>query len=156
MELRSLRNECGFTQKQAAQFLGISYKTYFRYENDEKYINTLKYDRMCELLANEAKLDEDHGVLTIENIKEVVTKVFSKYDIKVCYLFGSYAKGLQKETSDVDLMIDSTITGLNYYGLLQDLIDELHKRVDLIIMDEAVKNPEFIKEILKDGIRIYG
>ena len=156
MQLKENRLACGFTQKQAADFLGVAYKTYFRYEKESKYHENLKYKKMCEMLAEKAKVDEEHGILSIDTIKSITSNVFKKYDINYCYLFGSYAKNKQTETSDVDLLIDSSITGLNYYGLLQDLSDNLHKKVDLIRLDDALNNKEFIKEVFKEGIKIYG
>lgn len=156
MELREYRNKCGMTQKEAALFLGVSDKTYFRYENDDKYINTLKYRKMCDLLSEKCRIDEEHGLLSISGIKEIVGNILSKYDINYCYLFGSYAKGKATETSDVDLFIDSDITGLKYFGLLQELMDSLHKKVDLIKVEQAKDNISFINEILKEGIKIYG
>ena len=155
MQLRDYRINCGMTQKQASAFLGVSDKTYFRYENDTKYINSLKYLKMCELLAEKSLVDETHGIISIDYIKKTVDDVFNNYDINYCYLFGSYAKGKQTEASDVDLLIDAPITGLKYYGLLQELMDRLHKKVDLITFDEALNNKDFLKEVFKDGIRIY-
>lgn len=156
MTLRDYRKKCLFTQKEAAIFLGINEKTYFRYETESKYVGSLKYEKMCDLLAEHCKIDEEHGILTISEIKEIINKIFNNYDIKYCYLFGSYAKGKASEKSDVDLLIGSDITGLKYYGLLQELIDGLHKKVDLIKIDSAITNIDFINDILKDGIKIYG
>lgn len=79
-----------------------------------------------------------------------------KYDIKSCYLFGSYAKGKEKETSDVDLLIDSEITGLDFYGLVEELRNALHKKIDLLTMKSISNNSVMLTEILKDGIKIYG
>ena len=156
MELKDYRLKCNMTQKEAALYLGVSDKTYFRYETDNKYIGSLKYQKMCELLEDKCKVDEEHGILTINEIKEIVSEVFKKYNINYCYLFGSYAKGKANEKSDVDLLIDSEITGLKYYGLLQDLMDSLHKKVDLIKIESAKDNLVFINEVLKDGVKIYG
>ena len=85
MLLKEYRNKCGMTQKEAALFLGVSDKTYFRYESEEKYINTLKYQKMCDLLSEKCRIDEEHGILTINEIKEVVSQVFKNYDIIVIY-----------------------------------------------------------------------
>ena len=38
-----------------------------------------------------------------------------------CVLFGSYAKGKAKETSDVDLLISADIKGLKFYGMVENL-----------------------------------
>lgn len=156
MDLKELRNKCKMTQKEASFFLKIPLRTYSRYENEVKYRNTLAYDKMCDILSEKCMVDETHGILSIEEITRTVRTILEKYDINFCYLFGSYAKNKANECSDVDLLIDSNITGLNYYGLLQDLIDNLHKQVDLIKYDATIKNEILLKEIMKDGIKIYG
>lgn len=156
MKLKEYRNACNFTQKEAAVFLGVSDKTYFRYENEDKYEGSLKYMKMCELLADKGKIDETHGILTLAQIKESLVSVFQKYDVSFAYLFGSYAKGKASEKSDVDILVGTSISGLSYYGLLQDAIDSLHKNVDLIRLKDTLENEDFLNEILKDGIKIYG
>ena len=78
----------------------------------------------------------------------------SKYKIKTCYLFGSYAKSKANPSSDVDLLIESDITGLDYYGLIEELRSNLHKKIDLLTLNSISNNAEMMYEILKDGIRI--
>ena len=73
----------------------------------------------------------------------------------MCYLFGSYAKGYATETSDVDLLIDTTITGLNFFGLIEEFREALHKKVDLLRLDDVKNNKELLLEIMKDGVRLY-
>ena len=46
MKLKDYRLKCKMTQKEAALFLGVSDKTYFRYENEDKYIGNLKYQNL--------------------------------------------------------------------------------------------------------------
>ena len=42
----------------------------------------------------------------IESIRKIVSPIARKYGVKRVYLFGSYAKGLATEKSDVDLLIE--------------------------------------------------
>jgi len=157
MCIKDLRLKCRLTQKEASQLLNISYKTYCRYETEEsKYKDSLKYQKIIDILADRCKIDETHGKLTIQEIKEASKEIFIKYDISYCYLFGSYAKQKETELSDIDLLIEGKVKGLDYYGLLQELMDVLHKKVDLIKISNAVTNIDFLNEILKDGIKIYG
>ena len=98
-------------------------------------------------------------MLTIKQIKTTVCDLFDneyKDEIEFCYLFGSYAKGYAKDKSDVDLYISTKITGLRFLGLIERLRQALHKKVDLIRMDDRTSNIELMKEIIKDGIKIYG
>ncbi len=73
-----------------------------------------------------------------------------------CYLFGSYAKGKATENSDVDLLISTSISGLAFYGLIEDLREALKKKVELLRKEELANNSQLIDEILKDGIKVYG
>ena len=100
------------SQVDAAKVLGISRRTYQKYEAlEDESDNKLKYYifRLNELNV----LDEEHGILKIEDIKKIVDNIFSKYNINFCYLFGSYAKNKANPKSDIDLLIDTEITGLD-------------------------------------------
>lgn len=58
--------------------------------------------------------------------------------------------------SDVDLLISTGVSGLKFYGLVEEIRVALHKKVDVLNMEQLMDNPELTKEILKDGIKIYG
>ena len=152
--LRELRRQLKISQIEAASILNISRRTYQKYESLNE--NNDKINYLVYRLNEEKKITEEKGVLTIDMIKKIVADVFANYEIKSCYLFGSYAKGKETELSDVDLLIDSTITGLDYFGLIEDLREALHKKVDLLTMHSIKDSPQLMLEILKDGIKIYG
>ena len=58
--------------------------------------------------------------------------------------------------SDIDLLIDSDITGLDFFGLVEELRQTLHKKIDLLRINQLENNQELLREIMKDGIKIYG
>lgn len=101
-------------------------------------------------------IDEEHGLITIEDIKEKCNVVFEEYPVHYCILFGSYAKGTAREDSDVDLLISSKVKGLKYYGMVEKIREMLHKKIDILDLAQLKDNIELTNEILKDGIRIYG
>ena len=72
-----------------------------------------------------------------------------------CILFGSYSKGKAVESSDVDLLISSDVKGLKFYGMVEKLRTVLHKKVDVLSLEQLKDNLELTGEILKDGIRIF-
>ncbi len=156
MTLKDIRTEKGLTQEQAAQLLGISRRTYIKYENDESRASELKYKFMCQTLESYGFIDEEHGVLTIEQIRTICAEIFPEYNVEYCYLFGSYAKGKAKETSDVDLLVAMPINGLQFFGLIETLRETLKKKVDVLDIGQLNNNTDLVKEILKDGIKIYG
>ena len=61
MSLKELRKKYGLTQKEAADIVGISLRTYFSYENDESSGDQLKLERIKEKLIEYA--DRDTSVL---------------------------------------------------------------------------------------------
>ena len=133
----------------------MSLRSYRDYENDSSKKNTVKYKYFVDTFAKMTLIDEETGLLTIDSIKEICKEVFKEYNVRSCYLFGSYAKGKENPKSDVDLLIDTDATGIQFFGLIEKLRVSLHKVVDLLDINQVVKNPELLQEILKDGIKIY-
>jgi predicted nucleotidyltransferase/DNA-binding XRE family transcriptional regulator len=154
--LKLLRNKASMTQVQAASFLNVSLCTYKSYETDISKTKTNTYLYMQERLEKLTLIDENHGILTYIEVQQTVTAVLKKYPITYCYLFGSYAKGKASAFSDVDLLVSNEVGGLNFYGLVEDLRNTLHKKVDLLTVDQLSGNPQLTDEILKTGIKIYG
>lgn len=155
-KLKELRAEKKLTQQQVADLVGISLRSYKSYENDEEKIGTLKYNYIIQKLAEINPIDEEHGIIDVEYIKQKCQKVFEKYDVNFCYLFGSYAKEKAKPTSDVDLLVSVNVKGLKFYGLVEEIRIALQKKVDVLDINQLKDNVELIQEILKDGIKIYG
>ena len=155
MTLRELRKNKGITQKEAADFVGVPLRTYSNYENDSKKQTSIKYKYIVEKLYTYGYIDEENGVLTLEEIKKTCVSILSKYPVEYCYLFGSYAKGKATATSDVDLLIYTTLSGLKFYGLVEELREHLKKKVDVLDQKQIINNFDLTNEILKDGIKIY-
>ena len=155
-ELKELRIRKNLTQQEAAKLIGVSLRSYVTYENDEAKVGTPKYRFLLSELTAINRIDEEHGILKIDEIRAVCKSVFDGYAVDFCYLFGSYAKGTAVETSDVDLLVSTETTGLRFYELAERLRQELHKKIDLLDTKQLVNNENLIKEVLKEGIRIYG
>ena len=156
MKLKNIRLEKGLTQEQAANMLGISRRTYIKYENEEAREKELKYKFMCQTLEEYGFIDETHGILTLDQIKVICAEVFEEYNVEYGYLFGSYAKGKAKEDSDVDFLVSIPTNGLQFFGLIETLREKLKKKVDVLDLGQLNNNMELVKEILRDGIKIYG
>ena len=111
---------------------------------------------MLQKLEEYGFVDENHGILSIQTIKDVCTDVFAEFDVEYCYLFGSFAKGTATESSDVDLLIATAASGMKFYDLVETTRERLQKRVDVLNREQLNANPQLVNEILKDGIKIYG
>ena len=156
MHLKQLRKEKGLTQVKCAEYLRIPLRTYKRYEADDSKVDPIKYQYIIGRLNEFGFIDEEHGTLTLEQIKTACGEVFKVYPVEYCYLFGSYAKGKETEKSDVDLLVSMPVDGLKFYELLERLREKLKKKVDLLDVAQLEHNPALVQEILKDGIKIYG
>ena len=154
--LKTLRLEKHLTQEQAADILGISRRSLVRYEQNEAVLPERKLRYFCELLNEYGLIDEEHGVLTMEQIKQICADVFANFNVEYCYLFGSYAKGKAKEKSDVDLLISTSEKGIRFYEIAELLRENLKKKIDLLDLAQLNNNPALVQEVLKDGIKIYG
>ena len=155
-DLKTIRLEKALTQKEAAERLGVSLRSYVTYENDESRSDTSKYRFLCHELSGLDPLDEEHGILSMEKKKKKCADVFQDYNVNYCYLFGSYAKGKAGESSDVDLLISSDAKGLKFYEMVERLREALHKKVDALDHKQLLKNEALLNEVLKDGVNIYG
>lgn len=156
MTLKEIRKKNQISQKQAASIVNMPIRTYIRYENDESYGNEIKRNAVCDSITEHFRIDEVKGIVSREEIIKVANEVFSKYDVSFAYLFGSYAKNKQTEKSDIDIAIGTKITGLDFFGLVEDLREKLKKKTDLIRVSDIDPKSEIINEIFKDGIKIYG
>ena len=154
--LKEMRISKQITQQEAARRLGISLRSYIMYENDAAKENTIKYRFLMQELQKINAVDEEHGILTTEQIRKCCKGILDAYQVEYCYLFGSYAKGKATEQSDVDLLISTKETGLRFYEIAERLRESLHKKVDLLDVKQLVNNETLIDEMLKEGIKIYG
>lgn len=156
MDLKELRLSKKLSQEKTAELLGITRRTYIKYEQGKVDLTNKKYSYIFDVLNEYGKIDEEHGLLSIEEIKSVCSNILKDYSVEFCYLFGSYAKGKASEKSDVDLFVSMDTNGMEYFDLVERLREELKKKVDLIHETQIKNNFELTKEILRDGIKIYG
>lgn len=154
--LKKIRIEKNLTQKEVADLLGISLRSYKSYENDDSKRDSLKYRYLLEKLNEINQIDEEHGIRKKKDIEEICSMIFENKKVDFCYLFGSYSKDTANESSDIDLLISTELTGLEFFGMVEELREALHKKVDVLNVSQLKDNIELTKEILKDGIKIYG
>ena len=92
---------------------------------------------------------------TVEQIQDLLEPIFREYNIHKAVLFGSYAKGTAKNKSDIDLLVDSGLKGLAFFGLLEDIVNALDKDVDLLDTSQVIPNSDFDNDINNTGVLIY-
>lgn len=73
------------------------------------------------------------SILEMSEIRSRLIPIFVEHGIRRAILFGSYAKGCATKYSDVDIYVDSGLTGLRFFfGLVEDVNEALGIPVDLI------------------------
>ena len=97
-----------------------------------------------------------NNTYTVSQIQDILVPIFREYNIRKAVLFGSYAKGSAKDKSDIDLLVDSGLKGLAFFGLLEDVVNALGKEVDLLDTSQIIPNSDVDNEIKKTGVMIYG
>ena len=96
-----------------------------------------------------------HKPYFVDQIREKLNPIFRKNNIRRATLFGSYVKNLATEHSDVDLLVDSGLRGLQFFGLLEDVCTSLECDVDLIDIEDIVPDSNIDREIRATGVVIY-
>lgn len=92
---------------------------------------------------------------TVSQIRERLTPVFDRNNVRKAILFGSYVRGNATQNSDIDLMVDSGKKGLAFFGLLEDVCESVECEVDLIDASQIIPGSKVEQEIKKTGIIIY-
>lgn len=95
------------------------------------------------------------GVYTIPQLRDILSPIFGKYDIRKAVLFGSYGKGTASSKSDVDLLVDSGLRGLRFVGFLGDIQNAVGKDVDLFDVTHIIPNSLIDHEIQQTGVVLY-
>lgn len=93
----------------------------------------------------------DKILKTIENHKDLLRR---RFKVKEIGIFGSYVRGEQKKTSDVDILVEfeETPTLLEFIELENYLSEILGIRVDLV-MKRALK-PRIREIVLKEVVYV--
>ena len=103
-------------------------------------------------------------IYTISEIRDLITPVAKKYNLKAVYLFGSYARGSATEDSDIDLLVDlsgSNVRGILLGQLYNDFKEALRMDIDLITVASLAQpvmhqsDVPFRETVLKERRIIY-
>lgn len=93
----------------------------------------------------------------IEDIVKKTTPIFLENNIKAAYIFGSYARHEEKESSDIDILIDygdNVLSMFKLANLKYALQEALQKQVDLVCID-ALENDYFSKRVHQEKICVW-
>ena len=156
-EISRKRKELELTQLQAANACGVSLRTYQTYEETD--IVNATYDLILKKLNEMGVMDGTNFITSIRAIKIVVRQIFKEMypEIECAYLYGSYARGEATGKSDIDILVVlNKPMGIKFFSIADELEKSLHKQVDIQPYEQLLENPSMLKDILVEGIKIYG
>jgi len=158
--LKTIRENVGLTQEEVSKLIGIPVNTIRNWEQatrkPSEWTLNLLIDRILrETNEKKIRMDETNGVLSFLTIKKIIQKIAEKYDINRIFLFGSYAKGVATEQSDIDLYMESDLYGLEYFELIELLRMSLNKKVEVLSDKTIITSSKIDEEIKKTGVLIY-
>ena len=93
---------------------------------------------------------------SLEEIKNILKankeEIRKKYGVVILGIFGSYARKEQKETSDIDILVNiEKPIGLKFFELWNELEEILGCKIDLVTI-RAVKQKPMLWESIKEDI----
>lgn len=87
-----------------------------------------------------------------ERVLREIVQYARNYDLQRVVLFGSRARGIHTERSDIDL----AVSGADFDGFYWEVKENLHSllSVDVVDLDSGISD-SLRKEIERDGVVIY-
>ena len=98
------------------------------------------------------------GIKKLKQIQSLLAsskaELRKRYNVKELGIFGSYARGQQKKTSDVDILVkfNPNATLFDFVGLGNYLEEKLKIKVD--VLSERGIRPELKSSIVKDVVMV--
>jgi predicted nucleotidyltransferase len=159
MYLKEERQKYGITQKEFSEITKIPLRTIENWESNKRnpptWIKEIIISYLEHLPRNQfGFITENFGKYTIEDIKHIITNISKKdANIHKVILFGSYASGNESYLSDIDLIIDTDLKGLDFFELKYKIQSAFVKPVDIIRYDAL--NDQSMIQMLDQASTIY-
>ena len=96
-------------------------------------------------------------VYTVEELTKKITPLFINKGVIKVVLFGSYAKGLATENSDIDLMViaEDKVDIFDLSEVSVNISEMLNKSVDFLTWEDIIPGGRADLEIRSSGRVIY-
>ena len=93
-----------------------------------------------------------HKTIKKNDLKQRVAKLLKESGIKKAGIFGSFARGKEKKSSDIDILVEFDGSLLEFVKLERELNEKLGRKVDLVTYNGI--NPLLKEKILDEEVRI--
>ena len=94
-------------------------------------------------------------IYTIDEVRNKTAPIAKEFGVSRMSLFGSYARGEAKDSSDVDFYIDRGKLSnlLQYFAFVDELENALHCHVDVVTT--GIEDKQFLSAIMQEGVLLY-
>jgi len=96
-------------------------------------------------------MKKDEILTVLKSLSEIVKK---DYHAEIIGIFGSFARGEEKDTSDIDVLVefDDDASLFDLVGLADFLEEQFHIKVDIVPIDTI--REEIKEDVLKEAVYI--
>lgn len=89
----------------------------------------------------------------ISKIRSKIKRILKKNGVAKAGIFGSYARGEQKKSSDIDILIKYPKgLGFGFAGIQLELEEKLGKKIHLVTYKSI--HPKLKEQILKEEVKL--
>lgn len=90
----------------------------------------------------------------LDKLRQKKPELEKRYSLSELGVFGSYARGDQQQTSDIDILVDfsSRIDGFQYIRMAHELEDLLEQKID-VVSRKGIK-PKYLPFVEKSLINV--
>jgi predicted nucleotidyltransferase len=99
-------------------------------------------------------MDKTEVIKILTNYKLLLANYF---ELEKMFLFGSYAAGTNKESSDIDVAVIVKNLNIDYFKdtpILWKLRRQIDDRIEPVLFERGKDDSGFLSEIIKTGIEI--
>ena len=91
----------------------------------------------------------------LDKLRQKKPELEKRYSLSELGVFGSYARGDQQQTSDIDILVDfsSRIDGFQYIRMAHELEDLLEQKID-VVSRKGIK-PKYLPFVEKSLINVW-
>lgn len=99
--------------------------------------------------------DIDSATLSVRRLSEIVAPIAARYHITAVYLFGSRARGDNRDDSDYDFIVEVTpeYDWDDHMDFISDISKALGKEVD-VITRRSLKDNIFTSTVLEEMVHV--
>ena len=102
-------------------------------------------------------MNQRQDILTLQDVRELISPILRKYGVIRALVFGSYARGEATLFSDVDIVIDSggRLKGMDFFIASDEISKALPLPSDIYERREIKEGSPLHEKINKEGVLLY-